>query len=74
MLPTFEIAEIAFGQELTVAVCLSLELFLGEDVLLMDGIAIAQGCHDCCHETGILIVAVDIGTELLNGILHGKNG
>ena len=74
MLPTLEIAEIAFGQELTVAVCFSLELLLGEDVLLMDGIAIAQGCHECCHETGILIVAVDIGTELPDGILHGKDG
>ena len=73
MLPSLEIAEIAFRQELTIPVCLTLELFLGKDVLLVDGITIAQGCHDCCHETGILIVAVDIGTELLNGILHGKN-
>ena len=73
MLPSLEIAEIAFRQELTIPVCLAIELFLGKDVLLVDGITIAQGCHDCCHETGILIVAVDIGTELLDGILHGKN-
>ena len=73
MLPSLKIAEIAFRQKLSVPVCLALKLFLGKDVLLVDGIAIAQGCHDCRHETRILIVAVDIGTELLNGILHGKN-
>ena len=74
MLPAVELTEVTLGKELTIAVFFALELFLGKNILLMDGIAIAQGCHDCRHETGILIVAVYVGTEFLYGILHGKDG
>ena len=40
MFPSLEIAKIAFRQELTIPICLSFELFLGKNILFMDGIAI----------------------------------
>ena len=74
ILPSFIIAEVAFRKKFTVTVITSIKVFPGKDVLLMDGIAVTQRGHKGCHESGILIVTINIGTELLDGVMHGKDG
>ena len=43
--PSFEIAEVTLGKELTLYVVLGLVLFPGEDILLVDGIAFPKCGH-----------------------------
>ena len=43
--PSFEIAEVALGKELTLRVVLGFILLPGEDILLMDGIAFPKRSH-----------------------------
>ena len=72
--PPFIIAKIAFRKKFTPTVITTTKVFPGKDILLMDGIAVAQRGHKGCHESRILIVTIDVGTELLDGVLHGKDG
>ena len=72
--PPFIIAKIAFRKKFTPTVITTTKVFPGKDILLMDGIAVAQRGHKGCQESRILIVTIDVGTELLDGVLHGKDG
>ena len=74
VLPSLEIAEIGFAQELVPAVACFLEALPGEDVLFVQGIALAKCLCQCGEQPGVLIIAVDVGGELLHRILDAQDG
>ena len=57
-----------------VVICLIMELFLDEDILLVDGIAFAKGLGKCCEQIGKLIIVVNVGRVFLNRVLYLQNG
>jgi len=64
-----EVAEVAFTQKLMVVICLIMELFLDEDILLVDGIAFAKRLGKSSQQIGKLIIVVNVGRVFLDGVL-----
>ena len=57
-----------------IVVALILELLAHEDILLMNGIAFAEGLGKCGDKMIELIVAVNVGGILLYWVLHLQYG
>ena len=56
------------------AVACFLEALPGEDVLFVQGIALAKCLCQCGEQPSVLIIAVDAGGELLHRILDAQDG
>ena len=69
-----KVPEIAFREKLLVSLILTFELSSGEHILFVDRVTIAKCRHQCCQQVGKSVVVVDVGTMLLNGILHSEYG
>ena len=74
VLPAREIAEIAVGEELPGAPLRILEPPAAEDVLLVQGVSLAQGLGEGGHKGSELIVRVDVRGVLLHRVLHSEDG
>jgi hypothetical protein len=68
--PSLEVVEIAFGEELLFSLRLMVILLLAEDVLLLQGIALAECLDDVGQYVLEETIQVGIGTILLYGILY----
>ena len=53
---------------------LHIEMLAGEDVLLMQGIALTKRLENTGHQSGKRIIALHVGRVLLNRILHTEDG
>ena len=53
---------------------LVLELFPDEDVLFVQGISFAERLREGCEKVRELVVAVDVRTVFLHGILYFQDG
>ena len=69
-----EVAEIGLAEKLVLVARLVAELTVHEHVLLVEGIAFAEGLCEGGHQTGELVVAVGVGRELLHGVFHAEHG
>ena len=72
-LTPFKIVEVTFGQELRILRHLMVVGLLAEDVLLLQGIALAKGLHHIGKHILKEKVLSGIGTELLNRVGHLKD-
>ena len=71
---TCEVTEVAFAQELVVVVGLIVELLSDEHILLVNGIAFAKCLGKGCQQIGKLIVVINVGRILLDGVLYLQDG
>mgnify|MGYP000432315204 FL=1 len=69
-----EIAEISGREKFVLVARPALELFAREDVLLVDGVAFAQGLREGGKKVRVLVVAVDVRAVFLHGILDFQDG
>ena len=69
-----EIAEVALAQKLMISRTLFLERLPHKHILLVHGIAFAQGLGKGSEEVSKLIVGLDVGGILLHGVLHLQHG
>ena len=74
VLPAFEIAEVAVGEELAGAVPAAVEAAAAEDVLLVERVALAERLAQRGEEGCELVVRVDVRGVLLHGVLHREDG
>ena len=66
----FEILEVTVRKELSLNVFRVVEAAAREDVLLLDGIALAERLDDGCQQCGELIVGIGVGRVFLHRVLH----
>src|SRR5574344_1899456 len=66
---TFEIMEIRLRKKLVLIATFILELLSGEDVLLVNGISFSQSRVNGSKQMGVFVVAVNIGSILLDRVL-----
>ena len=78
---TIEETEIAVGEIMScgiavidLGILLHVEGLADEDILLMNGIALAESTHNTGHQGGELYIAAFISGILLDGVLHGQHG
>ena len=70
-------AEVGIGEETAVmvpAVSLPVKGAADEDILLVEGVTLAEGLHHRGHKAGEVIVAVLVCRVFLHGVLHPQHG
>ena len=74
VLPALEIAEVGFAQELMSACIGFFESLSCEDVLFVQGIALAECLGKGGEQPGVFVVAVNVGRKLLHWVLNTQDG
>ena len=57
-----------------IIVTLIMEMLADKHILFMDGIAFSKGLGKGSHQMVELIIAIDVGRILLDGVLHLQDG